>query len=456
MDLTRVNKEEMILTVPRTRAPWFVLAVLLALSPLFAGVPALAQQPVEITIMSENSFWRPEMIDWLEEVWIPQFHAENPHIRIRPIIRAGSFDVRLQQLTVMIAGGVAPDIVVVGHTHPFIEGVGKGWLLPLDAYLERWEDTRNIVPIAWEHPRHDGVTYAIPQGSTPRVIAYNKAFFAEAGLDPETPPATWAEMLEYSRRLLRTSDSHLTRRGIHLALGGLSGAQEFQLWHYVNEGDILTADGRAPAFNDEKGRQALQFMRDQFDLNNPAGFNDNLSSSPTTGWLNGQVAMFRAAPSLGTNIANNRPDMMEDFGSFALPPRTREQTPGSGTSINGAAILRTTSHPDEAWEVLSALMTRDVNEQFIRLSGHVSTRTDVVPLVREIAPELIPWYEVMNVARAFPGWPSGGGYTYSTALGDPVRAGTYAQVPVETALEEAARQVQIMIDAFWDNPEGGD
>ena len=53
----------------------------------------------------------------------------------------------------------------------------------------------------------DGKTYGIPfQRSTP-VLYWNKDAFKEAGLDPETPPASWAEMVEMGKKLTKTDAS---------------------------------------------------------------------------------------------------------------------------------------------------------------------------------------------------------------------------------------------------------
>jgi len=433
------------------------LLAVLAVASSGASVPAsAADQPVQITIVSEASFWPTAIVDWIDQVFIPNFNRDNPHIQIQPVIRTSSWSDRKDKITAMLAAGLSPDIVVVGHTHANAEGIARGWLLPLDDYLAQWEDLENFVPTAWSHFRPGGVTLAIPQGATPRVMVYSKRFHDEVGLGREATPATWNEMLEMSRRLLVTDAERVIRRGIHLPNGTLDLAQEFQLWMYVSGGQILSEDLRAPVFNNDLGRQALAFVRQQFELNNPPGFAvTGLSSSPTTGWLRGEVAMFRAAPSVGTQAKLNYPHLLEEMGTYFLPPPTANLPPGSGTSINGVAIMATSKHPDEAWEVLKVLLSAEVNEQFIRLAGHVSTRRDMIPVVMEAAPELLPWYEVMEAAIPFPAWPEGGGYNYSSALGEPVRDGVRGSVPVETALEEAERRVRILLNSFWAEVDAG-
>ena len=37
--------------------------------------------------------------------------------------------------------------------------------------------------------------YVIPTGISSTLLVYNRAMFEEAGLDPDTPPATWEDFL---------------------------------------------------------------------------------------------------------------------------------------------------------------------------------------------------------------------------------------------------------------------
>src|SRR5690606_34346846 len=120
-----------------------MVAALASLALTVSFTASAADQPVKITIVSEGTFWRPAVVDWIDEVFIPRFNAENPHIEIQPVIRTANWSERGERITSLIAAGMAPDIVVVGHTGANTEGVARGWLLPLDRYLETWDDMEN-------------------------------------------------------------------------------------------------------------------------------------------------------------------------------------------------------------------------------------------------------------------------------------------------------------------------
>src|SRR5438876_1198328 len=58
-------------------------------------------------------------------------------------------------------------------------------------------------PALWANATVDGELYAIPyQNSTP-LLYYNKEHFKEAGLNPDKPPQTWAELVDAAKKLTK-------------------------------------------------------------------------------------------------------------------------------------------------------------------------------------------------------------------------------------------------------------
>jgi sn-glycerol 3-phosphate transport system substrate-binding protein len=48
----------------------------------------------------------------------------------------------------------------------------------------------------------DGNLYCMPFNSSTAMLYYNKDMFEKAGLDPDKPPTTWAEVEEYSKKIM--------------------------------------------------------------------------------------------------------------------------------------------------------------------------------------------------------------------------------------------------------------
>jgi sn-glycerol 3-phosphate transport system substrate-binding protein len=67
-----------------------------------------------------------------------------------------------------------------------------------------WNDF--IKPVVGYYQK-DGKLYSMPYNSSTPILYYNKDAFKKAGLDPEKPPKTWADVEAYSKKLLASGAS---------------------------------------------------------------------------------------------------------------------------------------------------------------------------------------------------------------------------------------------------------
>ena len=61
--------------------------------------------------------------------------------------------------------------------------------------------TDQFYPQLMDAMMYEGHAYGLPYVTDTRILYYDKDAFAEAGLDPEAPPETWAQLVEYARKL---------------------------------------------------------------------------------------------------------------------------------------------------------------------------------------------------------------------------------------------------------------
>jgi len=96
------------------------------------------------------------------------------------------------QFTEAAAAGNVPDIQFLFNGIYHMENVWLGYLDPLDGVLAQStiDNGGGTVLSRYEGKNYRTGFYAIGFG-----LAYNKELFSAAGLDPETPPATWDEFL---------------------------------------------------------------------------------------------------------------------------------------------------------------------------------------------------------------------------------------------------------------------
>ena len=176
------------------------------------------------------------------ERMVAQFERENPDIRVNAMLVPMSYIER--KLILSVAGGVPPDVVRF-YAHLGGELMSRGGLEPLDDFVKKYKfDVQDFYKVGLTQNTYRGRLYGIPWILSPYALFYNKAAFREAGLDPNKPPRTWAELESYAMKLTkRGKNGLLTRVGY---ADFLYNPNNFALYTWQTSGDLLTPDGRAP------------------------------------------------------------------------------------------------------------------------------------------------------------------------------------------------------------------
>ncbi|MBK5195237.1 MAG: sugar ABC transporter substrate-binding protein [Proteiniphilum sp.] len=131
------------------------------------------------------------------------FEQENPGIEIE--YQGYPYGGLKTQALIMANAGEAPDIIQSARSwYPsFVIG---GYVTDMsklmgDAYMD------DIFPEILADMEYDGGIYGIPWKVCPFVMFYNKELFRQAGLNPEQPPRTYEEALEYATEISKLRDS---------------------------------------------------------------------------------------------------------------------------------------------------------------------------------------------------------------------------------------------------------
>lgn len=160
-----------------------------------ASASAGSGEPVHIT------FWHAMNTDVITNI-VDEFNQSQDEVYVECIYQGAYGDVLNNFRMAMAAGGQdAPDIVQVyeGGSAFMIE---SGYATPVQTYIDEEQfDMSDILPIIRNYYTYNGTMYSMPFNSSNAVLYYNKDMFRAAGLDPDTPPATFAEMGEYAKAL---------------------------------------------------------------------------------------------------------------------------------------------------------------------------------------------------------------------------------------------------------------
>lgn len=162
--------------------------------------------------------------------------------------------------------------------------------------------TADFWPGAMKSVTWDGVTYGIPTNNETMALIWNADIFKRAGLDPENPPATWDDVVAYSKQI----KEKVGVAGYGLVARQNAGNTPFrfmpQLWAYG--GGALDEAEANPTYdkvyiNNDGAKAALQASYDMYvrDQSVPASALTNTQNDNQAPFIAGQLAMMIAHPS---------------------------------------------------------------------------------------------------------------------------------------------------------------
>jgi len=112
----------------------------------------------------------------------------------------------------------------------------------------------DFAPTFVEQAKYNGEQYGLPFISSARLLFYNKALFAKAGIT--APPSTWAEVKTDAQKIKKAGAT-----GYGLPLGPEEAQAEFYSWAMNNAGGWVDGSGKW-AINQPANVDTLLFLKD--------------------------------------------------------------------------------------------------------------------------------------------------------------------------------------------------
>jgi len=207
----------------------------------------------EVTISVMRHGYPVEARAFLEKA-AAAFNEVRPDVKVEVLdADTNTFQDRIM---IWISGGQEPDLFLTPVV-AFGDLMSLNAILPLDDIIDQ-ELEDDIPQAVWNVYRKDGVTYGIPGLATGVGLWYNKELFEQAGLDPEAPPTTWDDLIEYGLQIEQNTDAH----GIGLNLGRYRDTTQNlagELFFSGLNGPMIAADG-TPMFDSPAGLETLEYL----------------------------------------------------------------------------------------------------------------------------------------------------------------------------------------------------
>lgn len=165
------------------------------------GTAEATPDPADVGDRTTVLVWAQIFEDWNNQYtkdMVARFNSENKEYFIDLQFIPG--DAWEEKMKASQAAGTAPDAYMINY-NKILHAASQGLLMPLNDYISQgaFDDLHDNVK---EMISYDGKYYAYPWLVEPSmVLYYNKEMFEAAGLDPNKPPTTYAELIEYGKKL---------------------------------------------------------------------------------------------------------------------------------------------------------------------------------------------------------------------------------------------------------------
>jgi multiple sugar transport system substrate-binding protein len=267
---------------------------------------------------------------------VAAFQKANPNIKLD--VREGKMDP--QTFPAKLAGGQLEDVFYVYFTDP-ANLIAKRQVSDVSKYLKDFPATAEIKPEVLKVFQDDkGGTYGLPYKNYSMGLLYNRDLFTKAGLDPDNPPATWADVRAAAKKIAALGDDYV-------GYGDYSKSNTGG-WHFTTElyslgGDVAVNEGGTwkAAFNNAQGKQVLQQLKDM------RWTDDSMGSKQLLEWADllnmmgsGKLGMYVATADNIPTIVNQYKGKFETYGLGPIPD-------GKGTLGGGEGYMFKAGLPPE-------------------------------------------------------------------------------------------------------------
>ncbi|ROZ69469.1 ABC transporter substrate-binding protein [Ramlibacter sp. WS9] len=280
---------------------------------------------------TEISFFYPVAVGGAIAKTIDGFAAEfmkaNPGTKVTPIYAGAYQEALVKALTANKSG--TPPVTSVLLTTDMYTLIDEDAIVPIDNFIKTAEDKAwlgSFYPAFMLNSRTSGKTWGVPFQRSTVVMFYNKELLKEAGLDPNRPPQTWAELKDAATKLTKKdAGGKVTQWGLQIPSSG------FPYWLFqtltTTNGAILGNEaGTQVKFDDPKVIEALQYWVDLGKAGvHPPGVVE-WGTTPKDFFEKKAAMMFTTTGNL-TNVKNNA---KFDFGVAMIPGNSRKGSPTGG------------------------------------------------------------------------------------------------------------------------------
>jgi len=306
----------------------------------------------------DMTYWYPwggESEEW-DKGRIADYMAEKPGVNINAVYVPPDGGLSNGKLIAAISGKNPPDLVISNEFATAYSLSTQNALMPLDDLMAKAGFSEDEIIDSFKPlMKYKDQTYIFPQDSNVKMLFYNVEMFREAGLDPDHPPKTIAELDAAAEKLNKINGDNIERLGF---IPWLDSGDEAFLWGWVYGADFYDPETGKVKLDDERLAQVYDWMNGYAKRFNPekiksfsSGFGGQFS--PDHPFFTGKVAMTVNGNWFANLLKTYAPDIEYRVAPIPYPEGGREKATTFGTNV--FMIPKGAKNPEAAMDfILSA------------------------------------------------------------------------------------------------------
>ena len=257
---------------------------------------------------------------------IAAFERTHPDIVIESVETRWAADT----FQAMVAGGTMPTTMAVPFTEPQ-SLIASHQIADISVELKTTGLGEVLNPaVAAVAQDADGNSFGVPTDVYSVGLAYNRALFAAAGLDPDAPPATWGEVRAAAKKIADTTG----KAGYSLYTSNHFGGWMMTAAVASFGGTIENEDGTASTVDSKPVQDYVKVLSEMRWSDNSLGSSFVNDAQPTLqDFAAGKIGMLLSLPFDYPGLVQQYKMKPEDFGFGALP-----QAPGQSATLTGGNV----------------------------------------------------------------------------------------------------------------------
>jgi len=335
-----------------------LLSLIMALMMVLSLVPAaLAEAPVEIVFWHSMGGVNGEAVTAMVESFNKAYEGK---IKVN-VEYQGTYDDAINKIKAAGMSALPCDVVQVYDIGSRFM-IDSGWAKPMQEFIDAsGYDISKIEPNIAAYYTIDGKLYSMPFNSSTPLLYYNKTAFEKAGLDPNTPPKNFDEIVTMAQKLtIKDASGTVTQRGFGMGNYGWF----FEQWmnkmgkHYVDNNNGRGADAATKVVFDENGaaKDILNTWKKLIDDGTITYLNKG-NNDAKAAFIGGQIAMTLESTAALKSLLSNVGDSFE-IGTGFFPNINAGDV--GGVSIGGGSLWALASGNDAkqnaSWEFIQFMI----------------------------------------------------------------------------------------------------